>query len=847
MRRELKRPRLRKNETAAGGISKKDLFFLALFAALLLLVFREFFFTDRVFYERDTTVVEVPVKKLTVQLLKEGNFALWTDAHGNGQPFLANPKNAIFYPTTWLYLILPLFTAFKLHYLIHVILGWLGLYVLCGSYALSKKASFLGASLFAFSGMYLSSFEFYNHIAALAWMPWVLWLLHRDARPGRVPIVPLAFLWALMILAGAPEFILMTLFLAAGQAFFTAGAWKKKAAFVALSLLLASLISAAQLLPSIELLGRTERAAQSAQWPLELIQLFNLPFPHFLGNDREPGHSDFWGWHIFDKENPLYYSLYIGAGALLLFLFGLRKPWDRRRRIFLLMFFVLFLLSCGRYSPFFFLYRFVPLLSSIRYPVKFFLGSVFCLSILAAFGFDRITGAGKPGRKTVSFLAVVSGLGLTLFGLFKQPAIGVLNKLFIIDQDSSLRELGRSIETGLFLLAVYALVFVLFHRAKGQGRILGWALIALVVLDPAYHNRYVNPTIPASFYDRPPLAGGLTAPLAIYRDELYSPFLKETMGDNVKLLRFFQKSLYPFTGMGEGVRYVFNWDFYGTYSRRYLDLRGAIKRLPPNGQFKVLNYLGCAARIGYEPLFSKDSAQRLQIEGVDVWFERIAGTGALPAIAFRAARAVELEDKLRIFTADTFDPSRDIITEKDNLLPESRGNSDAKAGAVLIRKEIQGRGWYSVSLPSEGVAVFPGNAAPGWQARIDGRRTEVFEANLFAKGVLVPAGDHEIVLRYLPASFLWGAAISLASIGLIIGGRAKRRLFSRFRDSLSRRRWVLPRRSPWRRGDPRSGGNRSNWFPGGRGARGNTLSQAGERNLPGPGEEPKKKARRASF
>jgi hypothetical protein len=769
------------DRSATGLVSKKDLFFFVLFVALFLLVFREFFFTNRVFFERDTTVVEVPVKKLTVQLLKEGNFALWTDAHGNGQPFLANPKNAVFYPTTWLYLILPLFTAFKLHYLIHVILGWLGLYVLCGSYSLSKKASFLGASLFAFSGMYLSSFEFYNHIAALAWMPWVLWLLHRDARPGRTRIIPLALLWALMILAGAPEFILMTLFLAAGQAFFTAGAWKKKAGLTVLSLFLASLISAAQLLPSIELLGRTERAAQSAQWPLELVQLFNLPFPHFLGNDREPGHDDFWGWHLFDQQFPLYYSLYMGVGALLLFLFGLRKPWDRRRKIFLLMFFVFFLLSCGRYSPFFFLYRFIPPLSSIRYPIKFFLGAVFCLSILAAFGFDRVTAAGKPGRKAVSFMAVAAGLGLPLFWLFKRPMIGILNKLFIIDRDASFRELGRSVETGLVLLAVYTLVFFLLHRLKGQGRILGWALIVLAVLDPAYHNRYVNPTVPASFYNKPPLPGGLTAPLTIYRDELYPPLFKETMGDNVRLLGFFRKSIYPFTWMGDGIRYVFNWDFYGTYSRRFQDLKRATKKLLPIGQFKVLKYIGCAALISYEPLFSRENAQRFQIEGISVWLERIAETGPSPSIAFRAVKAVTVKDKLEIFTAEAFDPLEEIITEKNIILPESPGNTDTKAGSVLVRKEIQGRGWYSVSLPREGLAVFPGNFAPGWHAWIDGRRTEVFEANLFAKGVLVPAGDHEIVLRYLPASFLWGVVISLASIGLIsagaclLGRRAKRR------------------------------------------------------------------------
>ncbi|MGZ5453533.1 MAG: hypothetical protein ACXW2R_04900, partial [Candidatus Aminicenantales bacterium] len=694
-------------------------------------------------------------------------FALWTDAHGNGQPFLANPKNAIFYPTTWLYLFLPLFTAFKLHYLIHVILGWLGLYVLCGSYSLSRRASFLGATLFAFSGMYLSSFEFYNHIAALAWMPWVLWLLHRDARAGRARIVPLAFLWALMILAGAPEFILMTLFLATGQAFFTAGQWKKKIALTVLSLFLASLLSAAQLVPSIELLGRTERAGQSAQWPLELIQLFNLPFPHFLGNDREPGHNDFWGWHIFDQRSPLYYSLYMGVGALLLFLFGLRKPWDRRHKILLLMAFLFFLLSCGRYSPFFLLYRFVPLLSSIRYPVKFFLGSVFCLSILAAVGFDRVAGAAKPGRKAVSFMAVAAGFGLPLFWLFKRPLIGVLNILFIIDKDTSLREFGRSLETGLVLLAVYSLVFFLLHRSKGQARILGWTLIAMAVLDPAYHNRYVNPTVRASFYDKPPLPGLLTAPLAIYRDELYAPFLKETMGDSIKLLGFFRKSLYPFTGLGDGVRYVFNWDFYGTYSRRYLDLREAIRKLPPDGQFKVLKYLGCAAHIGYEPLFARENAQRLQIEGVDVWLERIAEKNASPFAAFRTVKAAELKDKLGIFTGAEFDPFEEVILDKDIVLSGSSGNMDAKSAEIIVRKEVQGRGRYSTNLPGRGLIVFPGNFAPGWQAWVDGQKAEVLDANIFSKGVVLPAGRHEIVLRYLPASFLWGAAVSLVSWGLI--------------------------------------------------------------------------------
>jgi len=137
---------------------------------------------------------------------------------------------------------------------------------------------------------------------------------------------------------------------------------------------------------------------------------------------------------------------------------------------------------------------------------------------------------------------------------------------------------------------------------------------------------------------------------------------------------------------------------------------------------------------------------------------------------YLAVKAVEVKDKLGIFTGDEFDPLKEVITEKDINLPGSSGNMETKPAAIVVRKEVQGRGWYSASLPREGLIVFPGNYAPGWHARVDGRRADVFEANIFSKGVVVPSGRHEIVLRYLPVSFLWGAAVSLISLGLTLSG-----------------------------------------------------------------------------
>jgi hypothetical protein len=752
---------------------KKDLFFFFLFLILFLATFREFFFSGQIFFERDTTVVELPARKLTVGLLKEGNFALWTNAYGNGQPFLANPKNAIFYPATILYLVFPLFTAFKLYYFIHVILGWLGLYYLCKSHAVSQRAAFLGASLFSFSGMYLSSFEFYNHVAALAWMPWILLVLSRDPRSGRSRLVLLSLLWALLILAGSPEVILFAALLAAAQSFLKPGGWRKRFVAVAAPFGLACLLTAAQLAPSFEMLSQTGREAQSVLWPLELLQLPNMAFPHVLGNDREPGHHDYWGWHLFDEHFPLYYSFYMGFGALLLFLFGLKKPWDRRRKILFGAFIVFFLLACGRYSPFFFLYRITPFVSSIRYPVKFFLGSVFCLSILAALGFDDAMSGRALGKKTVQGLVITAGLTLSVFLLFRNKVLAIINALFVIEKDSSLRELGRSIGTGLVFLAVYAAVFFLLARTRSRAAAIGWALIVLAVLDPVYHNRSINPTVPPSFFDKPPIIADLRFPLTIYRTQDYFLDRRERSGSNIKFLAYYRGTLYPFTAMGDGVRYLFNVDFYGTYPRRQSELIRKVKELPPKSQFKVLQYLGCNYFISDSPMFSKESARRLQVEGFPVIIESITERPGAPYIVYAAKRAATPEDGLKMFIDSAFDPMKEILTEKDIALTTKSGppaDVAVETPALLVRREVQGRGWYSANLSRAGVAVFPGNYVRGWQTWVDGKKAEVFEVNLFSKGVLVPAGEHEVVLRYLPGSFIWGAAVSLMTVVLLIVG-----------------------------------------------------------------------------
>jgi len=57
---------------------------------------------------------------------------------------------------------------------------------------------------------------------------------------------------------------------------------------------------------------------------------------------------------------------------------------------------------------------------------------------------------------------------------------------------------------------------------------------------------------------------------------------------------------------------------------------------------------------------------------------------------------------------------------------------------------------------------------PGWVAAVDDRETEVFQTDYALRGVAVPAGKHNVILRFRPSSFYWGLVIAAVALtGLI--------------------------------------------------------------------------------
>jgi hypothetical protein len=750
------------DKSAAPRIwDRKDLLPVALFFVLFLLMFREFFFTGKTIFDRDVTLWEIPARKLCAQLLRAGDFALWTDAFGGGQPFLANPKTAALYPAIAIYLLFPFFVAFKLYYLIHAALTWTGLYFLGKSYALSRRASFLGASLFVFGGMYLSSFEFYNHIAALAWLPWILILFVLPARRWVPRIAALTVLWTLSLLAGAPEMTLMTLALAALQIVFLAPGRKRRFLLLAGSLLLAVLISAAQLFPSFELLRRSERISlRSADWPLEAVQLLNLSLPNILGSDREPGHHVFWAAHFFDRGYPLYYSLYVGIAALVLAIWALRRP-KNRRVLFLGVSIILFLiLASGRYSPFYRLLGSIPLVSSIRYPVKFFLGSMLSICWLAAAGYDDLFHTQPVSQAARRALAsVLAALGL-LIAVLARPLATAIGRALAAGQAENAAEIRTSLFSAAVLAVLAASIALLSTISRGSHRFLSTALIGLIVLDLAYHNRHINPLVPTSFFDRAGFSAG-HAPVRLFREDDVPKSLQRGKTDILVLSSYARQSVYPLTGIGDGFFYLFDRDTLDIYPREYRKLSEAVVRLSGEDRAKVLQTEGCQYSLSHARL-PGFFAQELETEQGLLLVHKLDDSAPEVRLVHDYVVAASLEKKLQVCLQKEFDPSRTAIVEED--LPIGQGVPGRQDEAVEVTENRQGRIRCLMTLAHPGIAVLPGNSAKGWKAWIDGLPAAVFGANLSSKGVLVPAGRHRVELRYLPGSFVVGVAVSIVSL-----------------------------------------------------------------------------------
>jgi len=107
-------------------------------------------------------------------------------------------------------------------------------------------------------------------------------------------------------------------------------------------------------------------------------------------------------------------------------------------------------------------------------------------------------------------------------------------------------------------------------------------------------------------------------------------------------------------------------------------------------------------------------------------------------------------------------PARSWVSAAAVTMEKKGGNK------IIILQDSQSYKKYSAEVRQPALLVVRGNYRSGWKAKIYGEKTDVFKVNLTSKGVFLPPGRHEVVIKYYPESFHFGMIISLVSLLLII-------------------------------------------------------------------------------
>jgi uncharacterized membrane protein YfhO len=116
------------------------------------------------------------------------------------------------------------------------------------------------------------------------------------------------------------------------------------------------------------------------------------------------------------------------------------------------------------------------------------------------------------------------------------------------------------------------------------------------------------------------------------------------------------------------------------------------------------------------------------------------------------------------------DPSKVAVIDKifneqikNNSYPVSEGDTlelkSYKANELI----------YSSRSKGENLAVFSEIYYPaGWKSFIDGKESNYFRADYVLRGMIIPAGDHEIKFSFEPSSYKTGNRVSYISSILFI-------------------------------------------------------------------------------
>jgi len=758
--------------------------------------------------------------------LLSGHLPLWNPLSGMGAPLMANYQSGLFYPPYWIYLLLYSLGGNELMAwgmaplaALHLFWAGLGMAFLCRRLNLSELAQAVSGVSFCLSGYLVARLGFLSINAATAWLPWIFLFLTPNLQNRKSlsnNTIPLIVCLSMLLLAGHAQTAWYILLLA----FIWSAFWgwnmcdqdhgdlqtnlshrlrdrlyklSKRWLILLLALILAVGICAVQLLPTAEYLSQSQRvssveynfAMNYSFWPWHLL---NLLSPLFFGC---PATGDYWLSSSYWED-----AIYIG---LLPFLLALSAIVNNRKRarnhdsyknliwMLVLVFCIAFVFALGRNTPIFpWLYHNIPTFNMFQAPARWMIWSVFSLALLAGLGANRWVrprGWGLYWSRlgTMGAVAISIGAGLTWFFLggvspsFIRSAtlIGIfgagagllgLTAPFESKTDPGLDDAmddSASIKRIWFIqLKPPVSVSPAKHYSHKRWQ---WAVIIWVLIDLLYAGWGLNPAVDLDLYSSTRSTAKVKALLAGKR--LY---LNSVHEDHLKYVRFMRFNTFDIGEDWRNLRRVFlpNTNLLGDISStgnfdplipgRFAEWKEMLLEISPNTQLELLKLMG----VGVIETVDRHYPNGVTFSPLDGQRVRIVEC-AIPVFNGVFAKELILDEEI--------DFDHQVIVEgleddQEKCQPGSVSTRNNPGSILKMWSEGPNKQHFQTNSNESAWLVISDTWYPGWQGWVDGKQVKLYRANFLFMAIELPAGEHQVAIKYTPLSFYLGAGISLFSI-----------------------------------------------------------------------------------
>jgi hypothetical protein len=769
--------------------------------------------SDYPYNRRDLTDTYITREFFVVQSYRDGELPLWNPYTMAGHPIYADGVTRTLSPSLLWYLLFDVPLGYSIARIAELMAAAIFMYLFLLAIGVGPRGALIGALIFELSAHSMLHLTGLGWWGGLMWLPLVILFADRALKRNSVPAaVGAGLLLAAQFFCGyLPN---QVYYVAVLGLYYVLTWWlsrRREASRVglsrvvflaAVSLATGLVLAATQWIPSLELLGYSNRKVVGSE--LGYVYLppwyaLTLIFPNIFGSAYDTKTLTLFTALGVSHDHILYIGVsgLVAAGFAVCWLRWRGPQCDHGRGVpdglssadqvvRVQVFTVILALSLVLMMTtpvYVLLTRFVPILKVIRVSVRAGVLFQFAASALAAYGVELLLSAHQEllermhrvARRLAAASIVILVLGFGVAAVLKVTGFtaeaGHGKIAFLRKSAAVLSDQFFSLDRWLFLPILFtsllALVVWLYLRARVKANAVFVAITLLLLVDLFSNGIEFNRSFERSrvfprteitdFIKSLPPGRVLVTPSDL---ETNRRAVSVSAADKIIAP---PNTLLPYeipTVSGKNQQFPKWYREYAALIEPQNNLSHVVFDRAQSPFFDLLNVRYVLTHAGAT---IEGYQLRKTAEGISVYENPRANPRAF--FAGGAVGVAGPADALELLRSSTNPP--DVVPIEDAGAP--RGISKFAVGKATIIKDARNSVQIETENEGEGLLVLSDNFYPGWKAAVDGSPVEILRANRTMRAVTVPAGRHMVSFEFKPASFWITAFISaIAAVALLV-------------------------------------------------------------------------------